>query len=241
MNTSISTDDNDDLQLAEYALGVLETEERQVVERALIADPDYARRLAGWQEHLAPMINDISEATPPDYVWTRISDSLGEPPRATKDAREANKPGFWDSLALWRWFSAAGLAAALVMGVMLLTSVPDEIEPQPVLTAALQLESGQTVFTATLDAQRQSLVVVPAGEIDLDGREAELWLIAGDEPPQSLGLLPINAPARLNIPDELLALAQAQSVFAISLEPQGGSPTGLPTGPVIAQGQLVAL
>ena len=29
------------------------------------------------------------------------------------------------------------------------------------------------------------------------------------------------------------------ATFAVSLEPSGGSPTGLPTGPVIASGALV--
>jgi len=63
-------------------------------------------------------------------------------------------------------------------------------------------------------------------------------LIAGDNPPQSLGLLPANGAIRLTIPDDLQALASANSVFAVSLEPPGGSPTGLPTGPVVAQGVL---
>jgi anti-sigma-K factor RskA len=36
-------------------------------------------------------------------------------------------------------------------------------------------------------------------------------------------------------------LANGQAVLAISLEPPGGSTTGAPTGPVIAQGKLTAL
>jgi len=50
--------------------------------------------------------------------------------------------------------------------------------------------------------------------------------------------LPADGAVRLPIPDNLRALANANSVFAVSLEPQGGSPTGLPTGPVVAQGVL---
>jgi anti-sigma-K factor RskA len=80
--------------------------------------------------------------------------------------------------------------------------------------------------------------VTPAAEIQLEGREAQLWLIAGDLPPQSLGLLPADRAVRLAVPEDLRLLADANSVFAISLEPPGGSPTGLPTGPVVAQGLL---
>jgi anti-sigma-K factor RskA len=33
----------------------------------------------------------------------------------------------------------------------------------------------------------------------------------------------------------------AQATLAVSVEPPGGSPTGLPTGPVIASGKLTKL
>jgi anti-sigma-K factor RskA len=125
--------------------------------------------------------------------------------------------------------------------VLLVVMQPVAVDLQPtdgMLSTALQLESGQTVYTATLDASRRNLVVVPASEIQLEGRQAQLWLIAGDRPPQSLGLLPADKAVRLEVPEELRLLADANSVFAISLEPPGGSPTGLPTGPVVAQGLL---
>jgi anti-sigma-K factor RskA len=32
----------------------------------------------------------------------------------------------------------------------------------------------------------------------------------------------------------------ADTVFAVSLEPEGGSPTGQPTGPVLFTGKLIA-
>jgi anti-sigma-K factor RskA len=35
--------------------------------------------------------------------------------------------------------------------------------------------------------------------------------------------------------------AAADATLAVSLEPPGGSPTGLPTGPVIANGKLANL
>ena len=43
------------------------------------------------------------------------------------------------------------------------------------------------------------------------------------------------------IPPELLAQTVSNAVLAVSLEPPGGSPTGLPTGPVIATGKLTSL
>ncbi len=39
----------------------------------------------------------------------------------------------------------------------------------------------------------------------------------------------------------VLLIATVSAVLAVSLEPQGGSPTGQPTGPVIASGKLTLL
>jgi anti-sigma-K factor RskA len=241
MNTTRLQSEDDDLRLAEYALGVLDADERKAVETQVATRHEYAQRLAEWDTHLSPMLEELADAAPPEYVWARIRDSLGHSAPVELVGRSESAGGMWDSLALWRWFSVGGLAATVFMAVMLVVTRPGDSDLQPadsMLSAALQLETGQTVYTATLDASRRNLIVTPAAEIQLEGREAQLWLIAGDLPPQSLGLLPADRAVRLAVPEDLRLLADANSVFAISLEPPGGSPTGLPTGPVVAQGLL---
>lgn len=241
MNTILVNSEEDDLRLAEYALGVLDADERKRVEAQVAADAESAQKLAVWHAHLSPMLAEIAEDAPPEYVWARIRDSLGHTAPSVTDAKSKLTSGIWDSLLLWRWFSVGGLATTMILAVLLVVMQPVAVDLQPtdgMLSTALQLESGQTVYTATLDASRRNLVVVPAAEIQLEGRQAQLWLIAGDRPPQSLGLLPADKAVRLEVPEGLRLLADANSVFAISLEPPGGSPTGLPTGPVVAQGLL---
>jgi anti-sigma-K factor RskA len=56
-----------------------------------------------------------------------------------------------------------------------------------------------------------------------------------------LGLLRADQPVVLALPPELATLAKNNAVLAVSLEPPGGSTTGLPTGPVIATGKLTSL
>jgi anti-sigma-K factor RskA len=43
------------------------------------------------------------------------------------------------------------------------------------------------------------------------------------------------------VPRDLAGRITADSALAASMEPPGGSPTGQPTGPVIASGQLTSL
>ena len=52
---------------------------------------------------------------------------------------------------------------------------------------------------------------------------------------------PADAPVTLTLSGDLAGLAKNTSVLAVSLEPPGGSTTGLPTGPVIGTGKLTNL
>lgn len=72
------------------------------------------------------------------------------------------------------------------------------------------------------------------------GRSAQLWLIDGAAAPVPIGLL--NASSGGMSADLQIAEAVSQgSTLAISIEPAGGSPTGQPTGPVVASGTLVQI
>jgi len=235
--------EDDDLRLAEYALGVLDAPQRSAVEALVAADKQSADRLSAWQEHLSPLTDDIPAMPPPPHIWPRITAALPQPesPRAAATA-PAHRPRLWESLTLWRWLAAGSLTTAIVFaGVLALYLQSGGPAFTPTLTAALTLETGQAAFTATIDSQRHRIVVIPATPIALDGRVAELWLIAPDGAPQSLGLLASEHATNLTVPEQLRVYAQARTVFAISLEPSGGSPTGAPTGPVIATGVLSSI
>ena len=68
------------------------------------------------------------------------------------------------------------------------------------------------------------------------GKSLELWVLPASGPPRSLGLVP-NAMGdtmmRVTTADPRM---QSMNALAISLEPQGGSTSGLPTGPVLCSG-----
>jgi anti-sigma-K factor RskA len=66
----------------------------------------------------------------------------------------------------------------------------------------------------------------------------ELWGIAGPTAhPVPLGVIPSGGTLRLaKLPRNI----GAGATLAISIEPPGGSPTGLPTGPVVFMGTLRA-
>jgi anti-sigma-K factor RskA len=220
---------DDDLLAAEYALGVLAGTERAAAEQRVAREPAFARLVTDWAQRLAPWAAEIAEVTPPAQLWDRIADAL---PAQTQAG------GLWQSIAFWRGlsFAAGALAAACLAALIYLGAFTQQ---QP-LVAAIE-GGGNRQFVATIDARRGTVAVVPAAFSADATRVPELWLIPPDGRPRSVGLLRPDQTVTLTLPPELAALAKDNAVLAVSLEPPGGSTTGLPTGPVIATGKLTSL
>jgi anti-sigma-K factor RskA len=71
-------------------------------------------------------------------------------------------------------------------------------------------------------------------------RSAELWAIGEDGVPHALGLLDGSGTLLVVAADDRGRLI-AGATLAVSIEPIGGSPTGKPTGPVVATGALTII
>ena len=68
----------------------------------------------------------------------------------------------------------------------------------------------------------------------------ELWVLRDDGVPVSLGLLPQSGERELSLsPGAIDALGRGE-LLAVSLEPLGGSPEDVPTGPVLYTAALLA-
>jgi anti-sigma-K factor RskA len=65
-----------------------------------------------------------------------------------------------------------------------------------------------------------------------------LWVIPADGTPHSLGVLRTQGATALTLRPENRQRIAAGAVLAVTVEPVGGSPSGLPTGPVVAKGIL---
>jgi anti-sigma-K factor RskA len=220
----------DDTLAAEYVLGVLTLPERRAVEERRTREAAFARLIADWEERLAPWTEDVASVAPPPGLWTRIVAELPAPRQGSHQR--------WQSLAFWRGWaigaSALALASLATLFVVMRESVP------PPLVAAID-GGGHHRFVATVDPSRRSIAVVPAAYSPDAMRVPELWLIAPGAKPRSLGLLHADQTVTIKIPADLAAQTTDRAVLAVSLEPPGGSTTGAPTGPVIAQGKLTNL
>jgi len=179
-------------------------------------------------------------------VWELIDAALHA--RAS-ERRIASFPGtVWsESLAFWRWMtvgaaaSATAAAAALALSVWLPTA-PFSPNQADRYVAVLNRDAGAPSWLVTADVAERRLTVRPVAKVAAGGRAMELWLLAGTvSPPRSLGLLDPEKAFSLSLSAAWTEAEEPPRALAISLEPPGGSPTGLPTGPVVFQGSLLPL
>jgi anti-sigma-K factor RskA len=228
---TIDPADRGKLVAAEYVLGVLGAEERREVERRLMHEPALAAEVAFWEERLGVLADAVAPVTPPQHTWSQIEAAIASP-------QAARPASLWENLAFWRSFgiASATLAAASIAALVYIGLIPATRAP---LMATLAGSSGQPNVVAAVTGN--DLLVVPAALLTNDPRAVELWLILPNQRPHSLGLIHPGQAMRLTIPPDLAGRLTPDAALAISLEPPGGSPTGQPTGPVIASGKLTRL
>ena len=230
---SDTTDHNvpdDELLAAEFVLGVLTGTERAAAQRLVERDANFARMVDAWEERLAPWTAEIAEVAAPPQVWDRIAAAL--------PAEKPQSAGMWESLAFWRIFAVASALAAACLAAFIYVGA---LGPQQSQLVASIDGGGHRHFVATIDGARGSIAIQPAAYSADATREPELWLIPADGKPRPLGMLLADRAVSIAIPKDLAGLTVSNAVLAVSLEPPGGSPTGAPTGPVIATGKLTNL
>ncbi|HET7268284.1 MAG TPA: anti-sigma factor [Oleiagrimonas sp.] len=248
MNTPLHNG-HDDLRYAEYVLGVLDADARAAVEQEVRDDPHAATAVQWWQQRLTPLSEDMASSAPPEYVWARIQDALGHPasvPTTPASARPVTRGGLWDSLPLWRWLGIGGSVAAVAcLVIAFVVTRPQPTAPTATTTSymvsRIQQNNGVAGWTATMDLKRARMVVVPATPKPVaSDRSTELWLIPPGHKPISLGLIAENHPTTVSLSQAQLKQLGPKALLAVSVEPHGGSPTGQPTGPVVAKGHIGA-
>ncbi len=223
--------EGDDLIAAEYVLGVLPAEERRAVARRIETDKAFARLVARWQHHFDPLNEHFAEASAPHYLKSRIDHRL-----FGTEETQASLP-LWSSVIFWRGLAFAALALAVIGFGRDLIEFP-ATKPAPQLVASMEADGSPVRTMAIFDEQTRKLkVTIVAGDMPQD-RSLELWLIAGNESPVSLGLIKAPQVTEFDLPQPVAAKLRDGTTLAISVEPVGGSPSGAPTGAVVAAGTV---
>jgi anti-sigma-K factor RskA len=227
----------------EYALGLLEGQERDTAEHRLEQDTAFATAVERWRRHFSALDATATPITPPADLWSRIEAGLAGliQPAASASAAPA-RPAmagssrlaeWWNSLFVWRGAAFAGGLATLLLAVGLVGAL-DRAKRQPLMVAVLLTEGNAAAAVVNTFADGR-VEMLPLQSIDVPaGKALEIWTLWDRAVgPRSVGLIDRvrSTPLRL----DNLPLGKDQ-LFEITLEPATGSPTGRPTGPIIAKG-----
>jgi anti-sigma-K factor RskA len=110
----------------------------------------------------------------------------------------------------------------------------------PAYEASIAAEDGSFVVAARFDPRSSTLAVERTAGADAPGRSQELWVIPAGQDPVSIGVIPEGGTGALPIDPEVVPLL-AGGTFAVTDEPEGGSPSGAPTGTLLAAGPFTTL
>lgn len=179
-----------------------------------------------WEQRLAPLAETLTPEDPPDGLFYAVEQRLRVRARERDIRRAQRRAANWRGLALAAGAVAAGLAVFFLGGY---GGTGPATGPGARYVAVVYSDANPELpgMIVQVDAASGTATVTPIRLEAPAGSAYEMWhLPDGATRPVSLGLLPSD-PAALGP-----VSAGTGDVFAISLEPAGGSPTGQPTEPL---------
>ncbi len=237
----------------EYVLGTLEPAERAAIEAALATDARLRQAVYRWQDRLLPLALDVAPEQPSTDGWAAIEARLAAaaPQRmlnaASPLARDHTQPAanqpLLRRLRVWQSLAGIALAASIVMALLLARGALPVPAGERYL-AWLQAPEARAQagwLVEVTSGQRVRLLPV-AGNSDTvpPGKALQFWTkLEGAAAPTSLGLVRPNQATELSA--QRLPGVGEQQLFELTLEPDSGSPTGKPTGPVLYVGRSFRL
>ncbi|RVH01061.1 anti-sigma factor [Sinorhizobium meliloti] len=223
----------DEMFAAEYVLGVLSANERQIATRRIATDAEFSRTVDQWEERLSPLGLSYAEIEPPAAVKHALDQRLfGAEPQPISVLS-----GLWQSLAVWRGLAAAALVALAFVVVHSILRPPAEA-PDFQLVASLAADDTDVRYLAVYDPVHSRIGLSHVSGARAPNRDFELWVIEAGQSPISAGIIPVGETVHLALQANVARLLEQDAAFAITVEPEGGSPTGQPTGPIVAAGDL---
>ncbi|MDB5975088.1 MAG: hypothetical protein JWR07_1848 [Nevskia sp.] len=231
---------------AEYVLGTLRGPARRRFERLAHADAALRAEQYFWEARLGRLSLAIKPVTPAPTVWLSLLRRIEAGNTVPLRVRPA-EPKPVPMRRIWAGMAAAAAVVAVVMlgqrGILPGTHETTPVAQTPVTPAApvyvalLKVPDSTMQWTVSLSLVKGQMTVAAAGDYPQLGQHSmELWWIS-PQGPVAIGLLPVQGNGSMTLPKEMLA--QGGITLAVSLEPQGGSPTGKPTGPVLTSGPAV--
>ena len=218
------------LLAGEYVLGLLRGAARRRFERLMMGSRVLTAEVLAWEGHFAHWALALEPIDPPGYLQWRL---MGRVRAESRPQGERLRNTFWRS-----WAVAATVVLAIVIVTQKLTPPAEQKAAEFALVSDAK---GNPLWLISVhpEADRVDMKVITPNPVPA-GKSYELWMLPEGGKPVALGLMNETGVASETVSLALLQRLGQAKALAISLEPQGGSPTGQPTGPVLWVAPLVS-
>ncbi|MBQ4857672.1 anti-sigma factor [Pseudoalteromonas sp. MMG007] len=202
----------------QYVLGTLTGLARKRFQRLMLTSSKAREATSMWEQNLNNLASAITPQIPNDEVWVQIMQRIENKPQPSKTVVHT-KP------SIWRTWSFVATAACIILAFLVIQPTTSIKQTQQV--ALVQNQDKQSLWF--IDVNEQGLSIKASSQLSAQtNKDYELWMILkGQDTPISLGLLPKQGD-KLLMKDERFKASDI-ALLAVSLEPLGGSPNGLPT------------
>lgn len=256
-------DEKFDELLAARALNALDADEERMLDAAITADDDLRRRAAQDDETAALLAEATREVEPPASVRDALLAQIGDLPQddAHGEASAEKEPRDQGGLdaeqqggavppeehsprprhrTAWTLAASIAVIAGIALGGIVTMNL---LDGSPAVKALDEIEQADDARSASSDlagggtvelhwSQELDQAVVTGEDIPVldDGQQYELWIVRG-ETPVSAGLFDGGDQDPVLLGDDIAV----GDTIAVTVEDEGGSPTGAPTTePVVA-------
>ena len=213
---------------------------------------DRIKAATGLGEPQAPLV--LPEAPPPAATETVAPAAAVDTSNVVRLSAQAKR---WRNVATFTTAIAAALVAMIAVQAYRPELLPDGLRPKPRVqvvevktpsvpaasaqyVALLQKDSGSPAFILTVDGATRNFTVRRVGATPEPGKSYELWLVSDKlQRPRSLGVIGGNDFTIRPVLSAYDPDTVNKATYAVTLEPEGGSPTGVATGPIVFTGKLI--
>jgi len=241
------------VQAWEYRLGVLNQMVGSVEPRPEVWDR--IRTAVGLAEPQEPLLLPEAPLPPPVASELVAAAAAAENSNVIRLAIQLRR---WRNIASFTSAIAAVLVAMIAVGIYQPDLLPEGIRPKPrtevveVKTppapappsaqyiAVLQKDGESPAFILTVDGATRNFTVRKVGAQPEPGRSYELWIVSDKlQRPRSLGVIGGSDFTARPVLSAYAPEVVNQATYAVTVEPEGGSPTGAATGPIVFTGKLI--
>ena len=245
------TDDDDvDGLAAEYVVGSLDPAERAQVAARCRTDVTLREAIGDWERRLGTLADGVPGIEPPAHLYSTIAKRIWGQGGASIERAEATP--LRRSARRWRGLAVGAGALAACLALIVVWLFQNSPGPPTAFVAELHRSAagptadesaraaGLPGFVVSLDLAAHTIKITPVTVRPAPRRSYQLWLTqGGSAAPSSLGVVSQSEPTTwawrtLATPADLV-----NATLSVSLEPEGGSLTEMPSGPIIFIGKLV--